>query len=110
MIDDINKTMALVEELEASLPLTAIARKELRATMLKDIGREFSRECRVTEVRYLGDEAGIVCKLDFGLSDTQNSFHVSITHIKFSPTGPLTREINKYCKHRIKRLKKLNSA
>ena len=109
MIDDMKKTMALIEELEASLPLAAGAIKELRAKMHKDVGRDFPRECSVIEVRYLGDEAGILCHLDFGSSDTQNSFHVSITHIKFNPTDPLTRKIDAYSKHRIKRLRKLNN-
>lgn len=110
MIDDLKKSMALMEKLKASLPLPAVTTKELNKKLLNDVGRDLPRECRVTEVRYLGDEGGILCHLDFGLSDTQNSYHVSITNIRFSRTDPLTREIGAYCKHRIKRLKKLNSA
>jgi hypothetical protein len=56
----------------------------------------------------LGDEGGIACHLDFGFSDTQNMQIVSITHLRFDRRNPLAREIEAYCKHRIKRLKKLH--
>ncbi len=64
--------------------------------------------CSVTEIRYMGDEGGLVCHLDFGFSDTKNLHIVSITHHKFDRRNPLAREIGAYCKHRIKRLKKLH--
>ena len=55
----------------------------------------------------MGDEGGLMCYLDFDFSDTQNVHIVSITHIKFDRRNPLAREIEAYCKLRIKRLKKL---
>ena len=57
---------------------------------------------------YLGDEGGISCTLDFDHCDTENAHIVSITHLAFEGGNPLAREIGAYCKHRIKRLKKLH--
>ena len=56
----------------------------------------------------MGDEGGIASALDFGFSDPKEVHIVSITHLKFDPRHPLAREIETYCKHRIKRIKKLH--
>ncbi len=108
MIDDLQKTIALTEKMQLALPLMAIVTKEARRTMQKDANKDFPRKCNVTEIRYLGDEGGILCHLDFGFSGTKNVYIVSITHLRFDRKNSLTREIEVYCKHRTKRLKKLN--
>ena len=107
MIDDIEKSMALVERMQAALPMRAFANMELRRTLQEESKRIFPRECSVTEIRYMGDEGGLACHLDFGFSDTKDVYIVVITHLKFDRKNPLVREIEAYCKHRIKRLKKL---
>ena len=108
MIDDVKKSLALTEKLLAALPVQAIATKELIRTLQQEGNGDFPLECIVTEVRYIFDEGGISCHLDFGSGVTENIIVVSITHLKFYRKDPLTREIEAYCKHRIKRLKKLN--
>ena len=108
MIDDVEKSVALVERMRAALPMRAVASVELRRMLQERSKRVFPRECRVTEVRYLGDEGGIVCTLDSDFSGTKNVHIVSITHFTFDRGNPLAREIGAYCKHRIKRLKKLH--
>ncbi len=108
VIDDIEKTVALVERMRGSLPMRAITTKELRRALQQNSGQDFPNECGVTEVRHLGDEGGIVCTLDFGFDDTKEVHFVSITHLRFDRKTPLAREIGAYCKHRIKRLKKLD--
>lgn len=108
MIEDAEKSIALVERIRDALPLRAFTTLELRRTLKQNSKREFPRECGVTEVSYLGDEGGILCGLDFGLNDTENAHFVSITHLGFKRGHPLAREIEAYCKHRIKRLKKLH--
>jgi len=55
----------------------------------------------------MGDDGGIACHLDFGFTDTENAHIVSITHLRFDRKHPLARKIEAYCKHRVKRLKKL---
>ena len=56
------------------------------------------------DLHYMGDEGGIVCKLDLGAS-AQNQAFVSITHLRFDPSLPLGRKITAYQKHRVKRLR-----
>ena len=53
----------------------------------------------------MGDEGGILCKLDLG-ADAENVAFLSITHLRFDPRLPLAREINVYQKHRVKRLRR----
>ena len=108
MIDDMEKSVALMERMRAALPMRAVASVELLRTLQEESKRVFPRQCRVAEVMYLGDEGGISCTLDFDLGDTRNVHIVSITHLGFERGNPLAREIGAYCKHRIKRLKKLH--
>ena len=108
MIDDVEKSLALVERMRAALPMPAFATKELRRTLQQSSERYFPHECSVPEVRYLGDEGGIACILDLGFDDTKEVHVVSITHLRFDRRHPLAREIEAYCKHRIKRIKKLH--
>jgi hypothetical protein len=106
MIDDIEKSMALVERMRAALPMRAFTSMELRRTLQEASKRVFPHDCNVTEIRYMGEEGGVACHLDFGFGDTKQVHIVSITHLKFDRRNPLAREIEAYCKHRIKRLKK----
>ncbi len=62
-------------------------------------------QCAVTWITYMGDEGGIVCKLDLGSGLGKEAF-TSITHLRFDPRLPLTREITAYQKHRVKRLRR----
>ena len=108
MIDDIAKSVALVERMRAALPMRAFMTKGLRKTLRKGSERALPPACSVTDVNYSGDEGGIMCHLDFGFRDTKKVHVVSITHLFFDRRNPLAREIEVYCKHRIKRLKKFH--
>ena len=107
MIDDIEKSMALAERMQAALPMRAFATKRVRQTLQQCLKREFPHERSVIEIGYMGDEGGTACHLDFGSIDTTGVQIVSITHLKFDRGHPLARDIEAYCKLRIKRLKKL---
>jgi hypothetical protein len=61
--------------------------------------------CMVTSIFYMGEEGGIVCALDIGGPETKTPFIVSITHLIFDRRSPLSRQINTYQRHRIKKLK-----
>ncbi len=108
MIDDMESSVALVERMRAELPMRAFTNIELRRTLQEGSKRVFPHECSVLEIRYMGDEGGIACILDFDFSDTTEVHIVSITHLRFDRRNPLAREIEAYCKHRIKRIKKLH--
>jgi hypothetical protein len=56
-------------------------------------------------ISYAGDEGGILCRLDFG-GEAEHAACISITHLRFDPRQPLTREITAYQKHRVKRLQR----
>lgn len=108
MIDDVEKSVTLVDRMRAALPMRAFTTMGLRRTLQQSSKQGSPHECRVTEVRYAGDEGGIACILDFGVNDTEKVHIVSITHLRFDRRHPLAGEIEAYCKHRIKRLKKLH--
>lgn len=65
-----------------------------------------SPRCQITGIHYVGDEGGIVCRLDFGHADGEKVFFVSITHLTFDRRLPLAREIAAYQKHRLKRIRR----
>jgi len=69
-------------------------------------GRDLSPRCQITAIHYLGDEGGIVCKLDFGTEDSSEVLLVSITHLTFDRRLPLAQEIAEYQKHRTKRIRR----
>ena len=108
MIDDIEKSVALLERMRAVLPMRALTTMELRRTLQQSSKQGSPHECSVADVSYLGDEGGIACILDLGIDDTKEVHLVSITHLRFDHRHPLAREIEAYCKHRIKRIKKLH--
>lgn len=108
MIDNIKQTMALMTKMQVAVPIEAFASKALLEVLQEQSDKIVPRDCRVTEVRYMNDEGGISCHLDFASDDMNNVYVVSITHLRFDRRHPLTREIEAYCKHRIKRLKKIN--
>ena len=109
MIDNTEKAVALMERMNAALPMgaqiTAGAHGALRENS-PDLA--LPRGCAITTVYYAGDEGGIVCTLDFGLPDIGEMHIISITHLTFDRGSPLSREIRAYQKHRIKRLRKLD--
>ncbi len=91
MIDDIEKSEALVERMRAVLPIRAHTTMALRRTLQQSSKHGLPNECSVAEVRYLGDEGGIACILDLGFDDTKEVHLVSITHLRFDRRHPLAR-------------------
>jgi hypothetical protein len=63
-------------------------------------------KCRVTDVIYGGDAAGILCCLDVGGPDTKTPYIASINHLSFNRRLAVTRKITNYQRHRNKKLKK----
>ncbi len=108
MIDNPDKTAALVAGLKASLPLPARPTAEVLMTLRqRSPAQKFKRDCSITETYYAGDEGGILCTLDFGFDDRKEVAIVSITHLRFDRNAPLSREIAQYQRHRVKKLKRL---
>ncbi len=109
MIDNIQKTEALMGKMDGVLPMSALVTAELHGTLRKKSPElVYSRQCQITGLTYLGDEGGIMCHLDFGIHGQKEVSIVSITHLSFDRRNPLSREIRTYQKHRIKRLRQLH--
>jgi hypothetical protein len=106
MIDDPWKTGLLISMLKESLPVEANITQYLAgALMEKSPDMTVPKKCNVTSVFYTGDMGGILCGLDMGGTETDYAHVVSITHLAFDRRVPLSREIDAYQRHRIKKLK-----
>ena len=106
MIDNPLQVELLIAKLKAALPLPATATPPLLAQVQEQApDLDLSSRCQITGIHYVGDEGGIVCKLDFGTEDADKTFFASITHLAFDRRLPLAREIAAYQKHRVKRLR-----
>ena len=108
MIDDLQTIETLVKRMCAALPMRAHVGREVLRSLCKEAPEaSLSHRCDVTEVRYAGDEGGILCTLDFDDHVPKRVFMVSITHVTFEHRNPLYRDIERYKKRRIKRLRRL---
>ena len=104
MSDDPEKTRRLLAALKASLPfevhLTPPLARLLREEQVALAARDRQT---VSEVSYLGDEGGIVCHIV--PPDGGKAAIVSLTHVQVPPSMPLTAEVLRYQKHRVKKLR-----
>ena len=105
MIDHLETAERLLARLNEALPIPARITPELQASLCRQTGGTVPVQCAVTWIYYMGDEGGIVCKLDLGSNAEKEAF-TSITHLRFDPRLPLAREITAYQKHRVKRLRR----
>ena len=105
MIDDYHRTMTLVEEMEAELPIpvrpTSALVRMLRQHEVK-ISRD--RELEIKRVFYMGNEGGISCDVTPpGMEKTP--IICSLTHLRVSARHPLAEEIRVYQRERASKLK-----
>ncbi len=109
MIDDLQMIEPLMERIRADLPMRAhVGRDVLRTLSREAPAASFSPRCDVTEIHYGGDEGGILCTLDFGDHASKRVYIVSMTHVTFERRNPLWRDIERYKKRRVKRLRRLH--
>jgi len=106
MIDDLEKTDFLLEKLKKAVPFEArLLQRLIRLLSEKSPEMPIPERCQVIDIIYTGDEGGIICCLDIGGPQTKNAHLVSITHLGFYRNTPLSREIDAYQRHRIKKIK-----
>ena len=111
VIDNPLQAELLIAKLKAALPLSATVSPPLLVQLQEQAtGLDLSPQCQITRIHDAGDEGGILCKLDFGHADDREVLLVSITHLTFDRRLPLAREIAAYQKHRIKRIRRGNTA
>jgi hypothetical protein len=107
VIDNLERTNALIEKMRSALPIHAGLGIELTSHLREQFPETAdSGRCEITDINYLGDLGGIVCHLDLGCPDDKQVYIVSITHLAFECGSPLSREIAAYKKRRVKRLRK----
>jgi hypothetical protein len=107
MIDDVRKTDLLMSMLKESLPIEANITPYLTGA-LADQSPDITipKKCDVTNVFYTGDMGGILCSLDIGGAKTKTPHVVSTTHLTLDRRVLISREIEAYQRHRVKKLKK----
>ena len=106
MIDNPITAMELLDRLKAALPLPARLTAEVQASLSgANATKPVAAGCTITGLHYMGDEGGIMCKLDLG-PKVENEAFVSITHLRFDARLPLAHAITVYQKHRVKRLRR----
>jgi hypothetical protein len=106
MIDDPWKTELLLSMLTEALPIEANITQYLAGELMeKSPDIAIPRKCNVIEVFYTGDMGGILCGLEIGGTEAKTAHVVSITHLTFDRRMPLSREIESYQRHRIKKLR-----
>ena len=104
MIDDPTQVTALMQKMEAHLPIPAQGTNALVRT-LRTSGVKLSskRHVQIEKVLYLGDEGGIGCGLRIpGREDT--AVVASLTHLRLPTTHPLAPDVRAY---QIARTRKL---
>jgi hypothetical protein len=104
MIDDYERAMELLHEIEAQLPIparpTATARRALRGqggVVRRD------RKLFVDHVFYAGDEGGIMCGIKPS-EEGEDALIISITHLRIDLRHPLAKKIRVYQEERKRRL------
>ncbi len=110
MIDDLEKTDLLLKKLKSLVPIEtrlSPGLKRLLAEKSPDV--PIPETCNVIDVFYTGDEGGIICSLDIGGPQARNANLVSITHLSFHRNTPLSREIDRYQRHTVKKIKQQNA-
>ena len=105
MIDHPDQVERLMERLSAALPSPARVTPKIQLALKKERGVVMPPNCSVTWISYVGDEGGIVCRVEADVAKTEAVF-AFITHLRFDPRLPLSREIITYQKHRMKRLRR----
>jgi hypothetical protein len=106
MIDNEKQEAALLEAMKANLPIPILPTKELQKLIRENnISLPKGHQPQIEEVVYLGDEGGIGCSLSM-TGKSKNALITSVTHLRIHPGYCLAKEIVKYQKRRVKKLRK----
>ncbi|MCI5220885.1 MAG: hypothetical protein D3914_17235 [Candidatus Electrothrix sp. LOE2] len=109
MIDNERKTADLMKAMEETLPIPVLPTRQLQEFIRENkISYPKGHQLQIETVLYLGDEGGIACDLTQP-EGAKNVLLISLTHLRVHPGHCLSKEIVKYQKRRVKKLKKLNS-
>ena len=104
MIDDIAQATALVDKMNASVPIPARPTRQL-VDLLRSKGVSLGADPKleIKKVFYGGDEGGILCDVTPG-GMSKEAVVCSLTHLRVHPKHPLASEIRAYQETRTQRL------
>lgn len=104
MIDNYIQAMALVERMNASVPIPARPTRQL-IDLLRSQGAPLGADPKleIKKVLYGGDEGGIMCDVTPD-SMSKEAVVCSLTHLRVHPKHPLAGEIRAYQETRTRRL------
>ena len=107
MIDDYQKTMKLIADIEEKLPIYAYPTKNLVRSLREDNDKKVKpkERLRIDQVLYLGNEGGIGCAIM--RTNSKEALIVSLTHLRIENKHPLFKEIRAYQLERIRKLANL---
>jgi hypothetical protein len=100
MIDNQDQVERLLHNLTEELTPSLMTDLQGRSSAAK-----ITRDCKVTDVFYTGDEGGAMGLVIFDEEEKAQMFLVSITRLAFDRRLSIAREIAAYQKRRIKRLR-----
>jgi hypothetical protein len=102
MIDESEKAMALIEKMEAQLPILVYATPQLLETMERQEEKYSKNQIfSIKSVHYAGDMGGITCTFS---PDKETVYSVSITHLRIPENHILAEEIKAYQRQRVRQL------
>jgi len=104
MIDNYTQAMALVERMNASVPIPARPTRQL-TDLLRSKGASLAADPKleIKKVLYGGDEGGIMCDVTPS-AESKEVVVCSLTHLRIHPKHPLVGEIRAYQETRARRL------
>jgi hypothetical protein len=108
MLDKPEKTFELMNILDAAVPFEVA----LMPDLIEDLARQQKPVAvkpieTVSEISYLGDVGGIMCHIQ--PEDIESAVVVSLTHVRVPRTLPFAAAVLDYQKHRVKKLRRLQS-
>ncbi len=103
MIDDQAQVEALMQEMEAALPIPAEVTSQLRRGLRAQGAFLPTRNVTIKRVFYGGDEGGIMCDITPS-QETKEGFVTSLTHLRIPFYHPLSKDIRAYQRVRKTRL------
>ncbi|MBI5566868.1 MAG: hypothetical protein HY870_18365 [Chloroflexi bacterium] len=108
MIDNERQVKELMQDMQAHLPLPALATDRLVQTLKRQLPElKRQRQLAIKSVLYMGDEGGIMC--DISADGSTEAFICSLTHIEMPAEHPLAAKIQAYQQARIRKLAALGS-
>lgn len=103
-VDDPHRVKALMDEMQARLPITVRPTLALvKLAKKQGLGIQRNKSLRIRRVFYLGDEGGIMCDITPG-ENSKAALVCSLTHLEVVGDDTLARDMRSYQQERSRKL------